>query len=151
MADEFTLDVDPSLLSAAEKTLGEIGAQFEEEGGKLAALPGQASDLSGGTASTITTAMSTLAADMRQAAPHFATAVTAVATLRQAIERAQQDLVGLNRSWADSIETHDAAVATADTSYQDAKSGTPPAVWRAEEQAMASARSTSAPWWCARR
>ncbi len=88
MADRFTLNVEVASLQAVEKTLGEIGAQCQEEGAEPAAKPGEATDWSGATASTLKTAMSTLAADMQQAAPHFTDAVTAVSTFRIAAQNA---------------------------------------------------------------
>lgn len=143
MADTFTLNVDVASLQAVEKTLADIGAQCQEEGAKLAAKPGEATDWSGGTANTLKTAMSSLAADMQQAHPHFADAVTAVATFRAAVQHAQESLPSLNKSWADSVSTYNAAVAKADKAYNDAKAGTPPQVWKADDGGAGTTRSSA--------
>lgn len=106
-------------------------------------MPEAATDWSGATSTTLKTAMSTLAADMRQSAPHFATVVTAVSTFRAAAETALADVAGLNTAWDAAVRTHADDVAKAAAAYDTAKQGTPSGVWKAEEPDLARTRASA--------
>lgn len=143
MADQFSLTADPESLKSAEKLLGDIGTQLEEEGAKLAALPGQHAVLSGGTAEVLKKAMTLLAGDMRAGSPHIGDAVRALAAFREAVQAAKDILPSLNSQWAQAESDRDAAVARADKSYTDAKAGLPSGVWHAEERDMSATRASA--------
>jgi hypothetical protein len=118
MGDKFTIQVSTGDLSAAETLLGDLARNIEEEGTKLANLPGKAASWTGTTATTLKAEMTRIAGQMKAAPEHFTTAKTAVGAFRGKIEDAQtKTLPDLNRRWNDSIDTYISAVGAANRDY----------------------------------
>jgi hypothetical protein len=118
VGDKFSITVSPGDLSSAETLLGDLARNVEEEGTKLADLPGKAASWTGRTATTLKAEMTRIAGQMKSSPEHFTTAKTAVGTFRGAIEDAQtKTLPDLNRRWNESISTYDSAVSAAGREY----------------------------------
>ncbi|MDQ1294464.1 MAG: hypothetical protein QG608_2347 [Actinomycetota bacterium] len=122
VGDHFTIDVSVSDLMAAEAIIGALGSQLTEEGRKLGGLPDQASSWTGTTARTLKAEMSRVSDQMVKSTEHFATAQTAVATFRRAVEEAEDTLLpGLNRRWSDAETACSQDTRRAETNYERAK------------------------------
>jgi hypothetical protein len=117
VGDKFTISVSPGDLSSAETFLGELGRNIDEEGTKLANLPGKSASWTGKTATTLKGEMTRIAGQMKTASDHFNTAKTAVATFRGKVEEAQRTLVSLNSRWNDAQGAYDSAVGAANQQY----------------------------------
>lgn len=117
--EQFTITVSTGSLSAAETLLGDLARNVEEEGTKLAALPGKAASWTGVTATTLKAEMTRIAGQMTSSPEHLTTAQRAVATFRGKVEDAQRKLADLNRRWGDTVTTYDKAVSRANSTYGD--------------------------------
>ena len=137
----FSIDVGPESIRSAETRLAELGEQLDEEGGKLAAVPDQATDWTGRHAVTLKRATTLVAQDMVAGAPNLEEAASALRTFRGVCERVRDAIPGLNSRWTETVTAYGLAEGRADGDYDRSRTDTPPQVWRAEQSSFAAAKN----------
>lgn len=146
MGDHFSLDVEPGLVAAAARRLGERADHLRERGRQVTSAPGRwAAGWSSRTAATVAEEATTLGGHLVSFAGHLDTASAAVAHFAEDLDRALTvEVPDLNRRWAAADAAYDDAVASAQASY-DRQVGqipgdTPPQVRRMIRDEYAASR-----------
>ena len=148
MGDHFSLDVEPGLVAAAARRLGERAEHLCERGRRVTSAPGRwAAGWSSRTAATVAEEATTLGGHLTSFAGHLDTASAAVTDFADDLDHALAvEVPDLNRRWSAADATYDDAVAGAQARYDrqvsDIPADTPPQVRRMIREEYADGRGS---------